>query len=314
MSSKPELRLPIIMQICEQSPLYSSERVAAREPLKFLRLNAYGIPIGLATGLDLLPYLPSPLIPGAELGAEPGLEIDALEPPLTLFRFQHARSVDGSPAFQVVENGSDVWLSGDIQAAARVLESRIHQCVAASTEVAVFVHAGVVRWDGRAVVIPGASHSGKSTLVAALVSMGATYYSDEYAVIDLEGRVHGFPRRLRLRADVSQQNSAAIPKSGETGPLPPLPLGWVLNIQYNPAGNWRPTALTRGQMLLALLGNTVAVRRQSELTIQTLKAAVGSAQGWHSDRADAMSAAQDILQLLDRNGRATAPQNTKLAI
>jgi hypothetical protein len=298
------------MQICEQSPLYDLERVAVREPLKFLRLNAYGIPIGLATGLDLLPYLPSPLIPGAE----PGTDTEAPGPPLTLFRFQHARSVDGSPAFQVVENGSEVWLSGDIHAAARVLESRIHQFVAASTEVAVFVHAGVVRWDGRAVVIPGPSHSGKSTLVAALVSMGATYYSDEYAVIDLEGRVHGFPRRLRLRADVSQEHLPAIPKPSETGPLPPLPLGWVWNIQYNPAGNWRPTPLTRGQMLLALLGNTVAVRRQSELTIKTLKAAVGSAEGWHSDRKDAMSAAQDILQFLDRKGRATAPQNRKLAI
>ncbi len=63
--------------------------------------------------------------------------------------------------------------SGNIETAARELESRIHHYVAASTEVAVFVHAGVVcDWRGRATVIPGSSHSGKSTLVAALVSQG----------------------------------------------------------------------------------------------------------------------------------------------
>jgi hypothetical protein len=45
-----------------------------------------------------------------------------------------------------------------------------------------FVHAGVVGWRGRAMVIPRSSHSGKSTLAAALIRAGATYYSDEYAV------------------------------------------------------------------------------------------------------------------------------------
>ena len=194
---------------------------------------------------------------------------------------------------------SGVFLSGHIDTAARELESRIHQHVAASTEVAVFVHAGVVAWRGRAIVIPGSSHSGKSTLVAALVSQGASYYSDEYAVIDLAGQVHAFPRQLRLRPDILGQQIASLPTLRYGGPLDPLPLGWVLSIRYNPLGTGRPRALTPGQTLLALLENTVAVRRQSELTVQTLKAAVSSATGWQADRADAATAARDILQLLD---------------
>ncbi len=48
----------------------------------------------------------------------------------------------------------------------------------------VFVHAGVVGWRGRALVLPGTSFAGKTTLVAELVRAGAAYYSDEYAVID----------------------------------------------------------------------------------------------------------------------------------
>jgi hypothetical protein len=294
------------MPIFAQWPQNDSEPVAARERLKFLCYSAYGVRIGLAISLDLLPHLPSPLIPGGQEHAP--------EPPFAFFRFQHARLADGRSAFQVADNGSIIFLSGDVQAAARVLESRVHQYVAASTEAAVFVHAGVVRWDGRAVAIPGPSHSGKSTLVAALVSAGATYYSDEYAVIDLEGRVHAFPRQLRLRADILQQMVTTLPKLPPGTPLQPLPLGWVLNIRYNPAGTWRPGALTPGQTLLALLENTVAVRRQSESTIKILKTAVGFAAGWNSERAGATKAAQDILQFLDRNRQVSAPQKAELAI
>lgn len=260
---------------------------------KFLAYAAYGIRIGLETTLDVIPYLSSPLIPGAEL--------DASEPPVARFRFQPARSETGDLVFQVSGESSEVFSSGNIEAAARELESRLHHYVAASSEVAVFVHAGVLDWRGRVMLIPGPSHSGKSTLVAALVSRGATYFSDEYAVIDLEGRVHAFPRRLRLRPDILRQHAAPVPKISSDGPLDPRPLGWVLNIRYNPAGIWQPRALTPGQVLLALLENTVAVRRQSELTVRTLKSAIRHAAGWQAERADAMSAAEDILELLDRN-------------
>ena len=65
--------------------------------------------------------------------------------------------------------------------------------MAAETRERVFVHAGVVGWKGHAIVIPGRSRSGKTTLVAELVKAGAEYYSDEFAVLDAEGRVHPFP-------------------------------------------------------------------------------------------------------------------------
>ena len=59
----------------------------------------------------------------------------------------------------------------------------------------VFVHAGVVAWRGRALVLPGTSFAGKTTLVAELVRAGAIYYSDEYAVLDEQGRVHPYSAR-----------------------------------------------------------------------------------------------------------------------
>ena len=81
------------------------------------------------------------------------------------------------------------------------LEEDVQLYVARSARRRIFVHAGVVGWRGRAIVIPGRTFTGKSTLVAALVRAGAAYYSDEYAVFDQQGRVHPYPTPLSLRAE-----------------------------------------------------------------------------------------------------------------
>jgi len=81
----------------------------------------------------------------------------------------------------------------------RTLETDLRLYIAESTKQRIFVHAGVVGWQDKAIVIPGRSFSGKSTLVAELVKVGASYYSDEYAVIDAHGYVHPFLKPLELR-------------------------------------------------------------------------------------------------------------------
>src|SRR5438445_462151 len=93
------------------------------------------------------------------------------------------------------------------------LESDLQMFVAEWARRRVFVHAGVVGWRGQAIVIPGMTFSGKSTLVAALVRAGATYYSDEYAVFDAQGRVHPYPRRLAIREDYSSRFRRCLPEA-----------------------------------------------------------------------------------------------------
>ena len=61
------------------------------------------------------------------------------------------------------------------------------------------VHAGAVLFGNRAVLLPGKSFAGKSSLVAELLRRGATCLSDEYALIDGAGIVHAYPRPLLLR-------------------------------------------------------------------------------------------------------------------
>src|SRR5262245_45175907 len=55
-------------------------------------------------------------------------------------------------------------------AALDALESDARLFVAEHTRRRVFVHAGAVGWRGRAIVVAGASHTGKSRLVEALVA------------------------------------------------------------------------------------------------------------------------------------------------
>ena len=135
----------------------------------------------------------------------------------------------------------------------------------------VFVHAGVVGWHGRAIVIPGRTMSGKSTLVKALVEVGATYYSDEFAVIDERGRVHPYLKPLSIR-----ENGAGRPKEihpealGGTVGVKPLPVGLVVATSYREGARWRPRQLLPGRAVLALLAHTVSARRKPERARQVV--------------------------------------------
>jgi len=265
--------------------------------MKLVSCSAFGVQIALRTQTDLLEHLPSPLIPVAPSENSGNAQH-------VRYEFVETRSAEGRPLFVVAKDGARLFASSDVRAAARTLESRIHLQVAALTDQVVFVHAGVVAWHGQALILPGPSHSGKSSLVASLIAAGGTYYSDEYAVIDLEGRIHAFPRQLRLRCAIEQESSAGpIASTVDGEAIEPLQPSWIMNLRYRPDGVWDPKELTPGQTLLALLESTVAVRRQPELTLRTLGLAVESAIGWQSERGEADNATREIVRLMDANNR-----------
>ena len=90
--------------------------------------------------------------------------------------------------------------SADDGSGLAALEAALRAHVALQSPDRIFVHAGVVAVRGRAIVLPGTSYCGKTTLVAALVRAGATYFSDEFAVLDERGAVHPYPKPLRCAA------------------------------------------------------------------------------------------------------------------
>ena len=142
------------------------------------------------------------------------------------------------------------------------LERDLQLYVAERARRRVFVHAGVVGWRGRAIVIPGRTMSGKTTLVRALVRAGATFYSDEYAVLDERGRVHPYPKPLSMRENGGGRPKKILPEAlGGTIGVRPLPVGLVVATSYRGGARWRPRQLLPGRAVMALLAHTVSVRR-----------------------------------------------------
>jgi hypothetical protein len=155
----------------------------------------------------------------------------------------------------------------------------------------------VVAWRGRAIVIPGRSFSGKSSLVAALVRAGATYYSDEYAVFDARGRVHPFPAPLSLRGADGERPTRHPPESlGRRPGTRPLPVGRVAVSPYRQGARWRPRRLTPGQGVLALLANTVPARERPAAALAALQRAVVAAPVLKGARGEASEVAGVLLE------------------
>jgi hypothetical protein len=176
-------------------------------------------------------------------------------------------------------------------------ESHLQLTVAEYAPRRVFVHAGVVAWNGRAILIPGSSFSGKSTLVAELLRAGATYYSDEYAVIDANGRVHPYARDLRMRSsDATQVRRMRAADFGAPTGSKPLPLALVISTRFRDGARWRPRELTRGKAVLELLANTVSARSQPEMALSFLTKAVDSATLFKGARSEA----SEIVEWLSR--------------
>ena len=162
----------------------------------------------------------------------------------------------------------------------------------------VFLHAGVVAWRGVGIVLPGKSYCGKSTLVAALVRAGATYYSDEFAVLDGNGAIHPYPRRLSLR---EEGKSRAVRRSVEslgghrgTDPIRP---GLVLLTRYRPGGRWAPRRVAPAEAIFELVRNSLSIRRQPGPVLNVLGHLVQEAVVLETDRGDADDTAGPLLTL-----------------
>jgi hypothetical protein len=185
----------------------------------------------------------------------------------------------------------------DLDEALDMLEGHLQMQVAVNAPDCVLIHAGVVGWRGRAIVLPGYSRAGKSTLVAELLRRGATYYSDEYAVLDADGLVHPYARRLSLRqeGDLPSLRRTAADLGAPTG-CEPLPVGIVAVAKFRPGAHWRPRRLTRGQTVWELLDCTLSAQRQPDAALNALERAVAGAAGLKGFRGDAAETADMLLR------------------
>jgi hypothetical protein len=208
----------------------------------------------------------------------------------------------GDDAYDVTVHGDRLLQHGTLAVALTMLDAQIRLFIAARTRDWVFVHAGVVAYDGRALLIPGESFSGKTTLVAALVEAGATYYSDEYAVLDDAGLVHPYLRPLSIRSGYTistQERDAA--ELGEVAGEERAELGAVAITRYQPGVEWKPKRLSTGQGIVALLANTVPAQERPEQSLRALRHAMSGATVLEGDRGEAAPIASALLVELTRS-------------
>jgi hypothetical protein len=179
------------------------------------------------------------------------------------------------------------------------LESDLGLYLAATTRRRMFFHAGVVAWGGKAILIPGSSFSGKTNLVAALVRAGATYYSDEFAVLDVRGRVHPYPLPLSFREEGRTQARRCRPETiGARVGRKPLPVSLVVLSRYRHGAEWKPRLLSPGEAMIAMLRNAMSARQQPEVVLPVLKQMLSRAPALKGFRGEADETAAFILNTL----------------
>ena len=206
----------------------------------------------------------------------------------------------GVQRYQILYEGvSLLQRTLDREALGDALDSALHVALAERAADWVFVHAGVVGWQGRAIVMPGTTLSGKSSLVAALLRAGAVFYSDDRALIDAQGLVHPYPRPLSIRESPSARQIPFTPASfgAETG-VEPVPVGLIVFTKYQAGTSWTPCRVSAGQAMLALLEHTSAVRTRPEAALQTLQRTIAGATAYRGPRGDAAQTAKRLMSLI----------------
>jgi hypothetical protein len=196
-------------------------------------------------------------------------------------------------------------LTDDLEAVLDDFERVVRRHVAFRASEYVFVHAGVAVHNGHAVVLPGDSFSGKTTLVEALVRAGAMYFSDEYAVLGFDGLVYPFPKRLAMRepdGDGSQSHRPVAELGGTVG-VDPVPVGLVVSTRFRPGVGWRPDEISTSESVLEIFGNTYLAYDRPEPTLQLIHRTLVGAQGLKGERGEANEVAPVILEWLSAHSR-----------
>jgi hypothetical protein len=178
------------------------------------------------------------------------------------------RAVDAQPDLQfgvwadglITVNGARADRTSHRGALLLRLGGIVRHRVATETPRFTFVHAGVVEVDGCGIVIPGRSYTGKSTLVAELVRLGAKYVSDEYAVLDSRGLVQPFAKPLSIRNGRDDPLGQLVAVPPESVADHPVRAGLIVLTGYAPGGRWDPSHRSSAQAAFALLQNTVSAR------------------------------------------------------
>jgi hypothetical protein len=265
-----------------------------------LELELLGVPVRIEAGDEELSARLS-LVYGRSRGAP-------ARRPLTA-RLAH---VGGS--YRIEVDTRDERSERDRTEALRALNHELLQALMARLREHYFVHAAVVVWRGRALVLPGLSRAGKSTLALALLLEGARYLSDELLAFTRAGRAEPLPRALKIRDECVAyfpELEGRFAGEGEVRFLPfealpsgvlatSAPVGAIAVPRWSAGAANRPEPLSRGEALLALAGASLNFGAHQEQSLDWLAALVGDSMAFSIPWSEPRIAARALLAELDR--------------
>lgn len=211
------------------------------------------------------------------------------------FRFELI-SQEGRCALRL--DGREIHAGDELAEALAVMRGPLHLEVARRSPSGVFVHAGLVAWAGCGIVLPGPSGVGKTSLVQALVEAGCEFYSDEYAIVGADGRMHSYPMPIMRRRTQGGLDFLPAEALGWGPQRPAIPLAAVVQTEFQRDSQWQPIRLSLGEGILRLFENTVCARTDSARALEWLRAAAQGATCLSGRRGEAQDCAQDILDWL----------------
>ncbi len=264
---------------------------------------SHGVPIGVRTNEPaLLERIPDCFPPGWR--ESPSATVDAWYSIVRAPLEGGARVV-----YRLYENDAMLGEGFRLAPLLDCMDTAIRLQVGRGSPERIFVHAGAVGWKGHGIVIPGRSGVGKTSLVAALVSAGAIYYSDDYAVFDVRGMLHPYNRRLSFRQGEHRRvRRSAVTDLGGREATEPLPVALVVHTAYRPGARWVPHTISSGQAAMALFANALAARERPAFALSVLSRTVLHAIALEGDREESETAAAAILDYADRIHH--SPQST----
>ncbi len=260
-----------------------------------MALSAFGVPLAIRTsGGGLMSSVRRAFPPG-------NVPVDRA---ITLTEFALMRDELGT--FQISQDDVLLAVTRELATAIGSLDAHIRLFIATHAPEHVFIHAGAVTHRGRGLLLPGASFAGKTELVACLVGMGATYYSDEYAVLGLDGLLHPYPRPLSIRTRDGQDSlDVDVRRLGGKPGTRSAPVAVIAATHYDASSTWRPETRSEGAGVLILLAHSGLARRDPARALRSIYRAVKHALILEGPRGEAEPTARALLAQMEGSGSAS---------